>query len=46
VRWLDVHDGVCDRHGTPVGKVTRLCYACHREQLDAAERDSREWVVH
>ena len=43
VRWLPVRRGLCVRHGTRVGKVTRLCFVCHRRQLEAAERGSREW---
>ena len=32
------HCGVC---GNPLGTVTRLCFACHQAELEAAARD--EW---
>ena len=43
VKWAPVHRGVCTRHGTRVGPVTGICIDCHREQLDAAKRGSREF---
>jgi hypothetical protein len=42
VEWPEVIDGICTKHGIEVGSFTDICFACHREQLDAARRGSRE----
>jgi hypothetical protein len=33
------------KHGTPVETFTGICFRCHREQLDAAQRGSYEWEL-
>jgi hypothetical protein len=43
VHWLYPNNGICPRHGTPVGPVTNLCFTCHQEQIAAARSNSREW---
>ena len=43
VKWVPPVRGICPRHVVRVGPVTGICPACHREQLDAARRGSREW---
>jgi hypothetical protein len=42
VRWEPVRSGKCLAHGE-VGRFTGICWWCHREQLEAARRGSREW---
>ena len=43
VEWLPVVNGLCSKHGTAVGELTRLCIDCHREQLEAARAGSNAW---
>jgi len=43
VVWIRSVAGNCPKHGTPVGSITKLCVACHREQLEASANGSREW---
>ena len=45
VEWHRVSGGLCTKHGTPVGPITRLCISCHHEQLEAAAKGSREWEL-
>jgi hypothetical protein len=45
VAWIRPEKGLCPRHGTPVGSLTKLCISCHQEQLEAAARGSREWEL-
>lgn len=33
--------GICSKHGCYVGRVTGVCFRCHREQLRAGRADSR-----
>jgi hypothetical protein len=43
VSWPGLRDGRCARDGEVVGAFTAVCFRCHREQLEAASRGSREW---
>ena len=43
VECLPVVNGLCSKHGTAVGELTRLCIDCHREQLEAARAGSNAW---
>jgi hypothetical protein len=45
VAWVRPEKGLCPKHGTPVGSLTKLCIDCHREQLEAAAMGSREWEL-
>jgi hypothetical protein len=45
VAWIRVSAGMCTKHGTPVGTLTKLCITCHHEQLEAARNGSREWEL-
>ena len=45
VEWLPVTNGLCSKHGTKVGELTRLCVDCHREQLEAARAGSNAWEL-
>lgn len=45
VAWIRPVAGNCPKHGTPVGSITKLCATCHREQLKAAAKGSREWEL-
>jgi hypothetical protein len=43
VHWPVLRDGRCARHDEVVGAFSAVCFRCHREQLEAASRGSREW---
>jgi hypothetical protein len=43
VQWIRPVDGLCPKHGTAVGELTRLCVSCHQEQLEAARVGSNAW---
>ena len=43
VQWVPAVGGLCPKHGTAVGELTRLCVDCHREQLEAARARSNAW---
>lgn len=45
VEWIRSSGGICPKHGTAVGDLTKLCILCHREQLAAASAGSREWEM-
>jgi hypothetical protein len=45
VRWARIERGRCLLHESKVEPFTGICHACHREQLEAARRGSREWEV-
>lgn len=45
VEWTRSSGGICPRHQTAVGDLTKLCILCHREQLAAAVAGSREWEI-
>jgi len=42
VAYPPIVNGICTRHRLSVCPFTRLCFACHRDQLQAAARGSRE----